>query len=207
MISWHDSFGTALKHRAALAEAAYKKLRLVWNSNLSYSKKLHIFQSVFISILIYGMDAFTLTDKLITRIDAVYFRFLRRIVGIKASFYSRVSNHTVWRRAYYPQRPSDRLSKLQFKMLRDVFQAPMVDPLHNVVFSSAYRDKILVKGRRRGRSRAHWLETTTQSYYPHLWSTHPGSGILGPNIVYAQINRDLEAAGQAPMRARQRARR
>ena len=86
------------------------------------------------------MDAFTLADKLIKRIDAVYFRFLRRIVGIKASYYSRVSNHMVRRRANFPQRPSDRLSKLQYKMLRDVFQAPMVDPLHNMVFSSAHRD-------------------------------------------------------------------
>ena len=57
MISWIDSFQTALKHRAALVEVACKKLRLVWNNNLSYRKKLHIFQSVFISILIYGMDS------------------------------------------------------------------------------------------------------------------------------------------------------
>ena len=207
MISWIDPFQTALKHRAALAEVAYKKLRLVWNSNLSYCKKLHIFQSVFISILIYGMDSFTLTDKYIKKIDAVYYRFLRRIVGIKASFYSRVSNNDVWRRAQYPQRPSDRLSKLQFTMLKDVFQAPMEDPLHNVVFSSAYRDRIQVRGRHRGRRKAYWLETTTQVYFPHAHSPHPGSGILGPNLVYAQINRDLDSTGQAPMRARQRARR
>ena len=149
MISWVDSFQTALKRRAALAEAACKKLRLVWNSNLSYRRKFHIFQSVFISILIYGMDSFTLTDKYIKKIDAVYFRFLRRIVGIKASYYSRISNHIVWRRTYYPQTPSDRLSKLQFTMLRDVFQAPMEDPLRNVVFSSAYRDRVQVRGRHR----------------------------------------------------------
>ena len=36
MISWENSFSVALKHRAALAQAAYKKLRLVWNSGLSY---------------------------------------------------------------------------------------------------------------------------------------------------------------------------
>ena len=107
----------SMLHRAALAEAAEKKLRLVWYSNLPYRKKLHIFQSVFISVLIYGMDSFTLTDKYIKKIDAVYYRFLRRIVGIKASYYSRISNNVVWRQAYYPQRPSDRLSRLQFTML------------------------------------------------------------------------------------------
>ena len=184
------------------AEAAYKKLRLVWNSSLSYRKKLNVFQSVFISILIYGLDAFTLTNRHLKRIDAVYFRFLRRIVGIKASFYSRVSNNIVWSRANYPQRPSDRLNKLQYRMLSEVFQAPMDDPLHNVVFNSAYRDRIQIRGRHRGRRKPYWLETTTQSYFPHVWATHPRSGILGPNQVYSQVRRDLETAGQAPMRAR-----
>ena len=34
MISWENTFSQALKHRAALAEAAYKQLRLVWNSSM-----------------------------------------------------------------------------------------------------------------------------------------------------------------------------
>ena len=207
MVSWEDSFSTALKHRAALAEVAYKKLRLVWNSSLPYKKKLQIFQSVFISILIYGLDSFTLTNKYLKRIDAVYFRFLRRILGIKASFYSRISNNTVWSRANYPQRPSDRLNKLQYRTFTEVFQAPLEDPLHHVVFNSAYRDRIQIRGRRRGRRKPYWLETTTQSYFPHVWAMHSSSGILGPNQVYSQVRRDLETAGQAPMRARQRARR
>ena len=46
MVSWQNSFSTAFKHRSALAEQAYKKLRLVWNSSLpirlSYAySKLH----------------------------------------------------------------------------------------------------------------------------------------------------------------------
>ena len=55
------------------------------------------------------------------RIDACFLRFLRRIVGSKASCYSRVSNHVVWRTANYPKKPSDRLHKIQYKMLTEVF--------------------------------------------------------------------------------------
>ena len=94
MITWIKPFETAFQHRAALAETAYKKLRLVWNSSLPRKTKLHIFQRVFIPTFIYGLDALTLTDKFLQRIDAYYIRFLRRVVGIKASFYSHIPNHT-----------------------------------------------------------------------------------------------------------------
>ena len=104
-ISWKDPFSVALKHRAALAEAAYKKLRLVWNSQLTRRTKFRIFQATFVPVLTYGLDALTLTDKNLDRINAFFLRFLRRIVGIKASYYSRVSNHVVWRTANYSKQP------------------------------------------------------------------------------------------------------
>ena len=152
-ISWEDPFSVAFKHRAALTEAAYKKLRLVWNSSLTRCTKLRIFQATFVPVLTYGLDALTLTDKSLDRIDAFFFRFLRRIVGIKASYYSRVSNHVVWRTANYPKKPSDRLHKIQDKMLGEVFAAGIDNPLYNVVFASVFRDRIRVTGRKRGRKK------------------------------------------------------
>ena len=65
MVSWKHSFGSAFKHRSALAEQAYKKLRLVWNSSLPLRTKLRIFQATFPAVLTYGLDAFTLTDKIL----------------------------------------------------------------------------------------------------------------------------------------------
>ena len=73
------------------------------NSSLSNKKKLHIFQSTFLPTLAYGLDAITLTDKYLARVDAYYIRFLRCIVNIKASYYSRVTNHSVWRIARSPR--------------------------------------------------------------------------------------------------------
>ena len=77
MISWTKPFEVAYQHRAGIAETAYKKLRLIWNSSLSKKKKLHIFQSTFLPTLTYGLDAITLTDKYLARVDAYYIRFLR----------------------------------------------------------------------------------------------------------------------------------
>ena len=170
VISWDNTFSMAVKHRAALAEAAYKQLRLVWNSSMPRKRKLFIFRSVFVSTLVYGRDALTLTPKNMHRINGVYFRFLKRIAGIKASYYSRVSNHVVWREANYLQRPLDRLYNLQYKMMYRVFTSP-IWKTHYITwwFSSANRDRIVIKGRHKGRKRPYWLETTTQTFFPERW--------------------------------------
>ena len=55
IIAWNKPFDAAFKHRAALAETAYKKLGVVWNSSLSYRERLKIFQSVSIGTPIYGL--------------------------------------------------------------------------------------------------------------------------------------------------------
>ena len=203
MISWSKPFEVAFKHRAALAETAYKKLRVVWNSSLQYREKLKIFQSVFIAALIYGLDALTLQDKHLKRIDAYHIRFLRRIVGIIASYYSRITNLEVYRRAGKPRKPSQTLNKLQLNMLHHIYQASITDPLHHVVFCSAYKDRIQVTGRRRGGKIPYWLEITTHRHFPQEWQNHPGVGFLGPNVVYAEIGRSLRRLRVAPMRANQ----
>ena len=128
-------------------------------------------------------------------------------MGIKASYYSRISNHVVWRQVSYPQRPLDRLANLQYKMIYQVFTCPMEDPIHKVVFSSAHRYRIVIQGRHRGRKRPYWLETTTQAHFPELWSRYFRCSNLSRFTIYAEINIDPRSTGQAPMRAPERARR
>ena len=200
MISWTKPFDTAFKHRAALAETGYKKLRLVWNSNLPGNTKLRIFQSTCIPILINGLDTLTLTDKQINRIDAYYLKFLRRIVNMKASFYSRISNHAAWRTAGSLNAP--------YNIVSEVFHTDSSLPLHRVVFNSAYSDRIVVKGRRRGRKMPYFIEATAQRYFKRIWSESPGRSIFGPHAVHSAINRHLKrTSGHAPKSARkQRAR-
>ena len=91
-ISWNNPFQTAFYHRLGLTEEAFKKLRLVWNSSLPRA---------FI-ILLYGLDSLTLTDKLLKKIDGQCYRFLRRSIGVKASYYSRITNREVWIQAGKP---------------------------------------------------------------------------------------------------------
>ena len=103
VVSWNMPFRTAFKHRCALAEEAYKKQRLVWKSSLPRRVKLRIFQAIFPTVFTYGLDSFALTEGHLNQIDALYFRFLRRIVGIKASYYSRILNSEVYQQADRPK--------------------------------------------------------------------------------------------------------
>ena len=178
VVAWHNPFDVSYKHRTALAEEAHKKLRLIWNSTLSRNTKLRIFQSIFIPVLIYGMDSMTLTTPQLHRLDAFYFRFLRRVVGIKASFYSRVSNLVVWETAGFPDRPSDFLWRSQYQFMREVYLASRKEPYHTVVFCSAHRDRILAQGRRRGMQFPYWLEVISKRYFPNLF--HSDHTALGP---------------------------
>ena len=198
MVCWKQSFGTAFKHRSALAEQAYKKLRLVWNSSLPSRTKLRIFAATFPAVFTYGLDAFTLTDKHLQRIDGFYFRFLRRIIGIKASYYSRITNSTVYHKAGKPKLPSESIVQLQHKMLSEVFLADMQEPIHNVVFCNGYKGRIRSIGRRRGRGR-YWLEECCHRFYPEEFLDHTA---CNTNWRYVLIKRKAPKRAQAALRAR-----
>ena len=134
--------------------------------------------------------------------------FLTRIVNIKASYYSLIYNHVLWRTAGYPKKPSYFLLNAQYGIPSEVFHTDSSQPLHHVVFNSAYRARIIVKGRRRGRKKPYFIETTTKRYFSKIWSENPGRGIFGPHAAYSAINRHLKrTSGHAPKRGRkQRAR-
>ena len=63
--------------------------------------------------LSYGLDSLTLTAPHLKRIDAFYIHYLRKIVGIKTSFYSRVPNTKVWEIAGKLRLPSNFLLKAE----------------------------------------------------------------------------------------------
>ena len=74
-----------------------------------------MFSFTFVAILINGLDAITLTPKDFKRIDGFWFRFLRRIAGIKASFYSKVPNAEVHTKANSPEKLSTALLYQPYK--------------------------------------------------------------------------------------------
>ena len=180
---------------------------------MSRKAKLRVFQSVFtlslslslfIPVLLYGLDVFILTTPLLDRIDAFYFRFLRRIIKIPASYISRVTNHTVWARAHYPKKPSEHIPKTEKKPILRTFQDPKEDPMLHVLFASGFRDRINLPGRRRGRPTPTCSQIIPYKHYRAIWN-HTATQIFFANIAKHHPDGD-SFVELAPMRARERAR-
>ena len=86
--------------------------------------------------------------------------------GFEAKLYSQVPNHSIWRQAGYPKLPSTQLSNLQRSMMDGVFFPPYTDPLHNVVSSSAYKDRIFFQGHKCRMQFPNWIEVVSKKSIP-----------------------------------------
>ena len=93
----------------------------------------------------------TMEPKHFHKLDAWYFQQLRRVLGIKSSYYSRISNQEVWKQAGRPITPSQSVLSQQFRLLLQTMQADRLDPVHHVAFGPAYKDReAMHKNHKRG---------------------------------------------------------
>ena len=158
MVSWNNPTLEAINHRISQAHIAYGKLSQFWKTSVPKTTRLTIFRSYVVSVLLYGLSTLTLEDKHLKKIDSWYYQFLRRVVGIKAAFYSRIPNQAVWEKANRPIIPSQTLLSEQFQQLTTSLFTPHHDPIHHVVFSPGYKDRVgIQKNHKRGPPPPHWL--------------------------------------------------
>ena len=172
-ISWTTPPKIAIKFRKEKAEAAFSKLHHVWCSRLPWKAKSTIFHSSIVPVYTFGLDLCSLDKQHFKTIEAWYFRHLRRALSIKASYYSRVSNQRVWKAAGKRPIPSQTILQQQFKMLIKSTTTPPADPLHHVMFSPGYKDRIkFTKSKSRGHPARYWYDLVSQetirAYHQYL---------------------------------------
>ena len=168
-VTWSAPTKCAIDARKSLAFSMYMKLQPLWRSKLNWKTKVRIFQATIIPRLLYGLDTLTLEMKHLKTIDAWYFQHLRRCMGIKASYYSRITNDRVWKLAGKPETPSQVLTSAQLSQLSKILITPPDDPMHHVVFSPGVKDRVkYTKGLRRGHPQRYWLELNTEIALPVL---------------------------------------
>ena len=80
--SWVESTEADIKIRKAEAWRACNKLKKIWKSNLSREIKTSLLGSAVESVLLYGSDTWTLTEKLEKQLDGCYTRMLRTALNI-----------------------------------------------------------------------------------------------------------------------------
>ena len=168
-VTWSAPTKCAIDARKSLAFSMYMKLQPLWRSKLNWKTQVRIFQATIIPRLLYGLDTLTLEMKHLKAIDAWYFQHLRRCMGIKASYYSRITNDRVWKLAGKPETPSQVLTSAQLSQLSKILITPPDDPMHHVVFSPGVKDRVkYTKGLRRGHPQRYWLELNTEIALPVL---------------------------------------
>ena len=119
-------------------------------------------------MITYSLQTVVLGITARKQIDALFYRHLRKVLRIKASYYSRISNAIVFRQSGLQYTITQQPDKFTLKLLHQQLFSPTDDPLFHVSLTANMQDKVaLAKQPNRGRPRDHWLKKATQlaSYY------------------------------------------
>lgn len=83
-----------VRRRIALAAAAFASLSKIWASpHLSRNTKIKVYETLIISVLLYGAEAWTLTKALAQKLDSFDTQCLRKIEGVR--WYHRITNEEI----------------------------------------------------------------------------------------------------------------
>ena len=137
-------------------------LSKVWtHSACTWPKKLRIYNALIESKLLYSVSATSsmcLTVAETRRLDGFQNRCIRKILGIKPSFISRVSNAAVLEKSKHPA-ASSMLRKRQLQLFGKIFRCPENHPLRLASFVPGLSSKPATEMyvRRRGRPAKEWI--------------------------------------------------
>ena len=155
-----------LNRKLGTAWADFSKLKRLWNrAALSKQRRISIFSSIVLSRLLYGLSSAWLNVAEQRRLNGFYCRCLRRIVGVKPAFVSRVSNAKVLQLA--GQVPLGRqLLKQQLLLFGKVVRASSEDTLRNLTFIGDTDEPATNRYIRRvGRPRNEWAVMVRREAY------------------------------------------
>ena len=172
-------------HRLSKALGTAKNLITFWKDvKCDIKWKLQVYNAVIVTQLTYALDSVFISTKMANKLDAFQNRSLRFILGIEPSYWSRVTNEEVLRRANLARdsipeiewgdmiinheikngrirKVSDILKDRRLKLLGHVMRAAPSDPMHMVTFNENQELNRLNK-RRRGKLRHHWTHQALQ---------------------------------------------
>jgi len=146
--------------RAAAMRKAMNDFKLIWTSRLSIKQKVEKYKSLVLSKGIWGLHLLALGKTEIKKMEYHHARCIRRILGIKASYVSRISNEEVLKRAGVPSFKSF-LRQKQYMLLGHIMRLPEQHPDWRVCFRPGTQCEPCMPHqfrRRTGRPRARWAE-------------------------------------------------
>ena len=154
---------TNLTQRLGKASDTFNKLQLFWRHiNISNKMKLRFFKQIFYPMVLYGLEYSTITHHMENKLDAWQARHIRRVLDIKASMISHITNQEVLTRAV--QAPlSAHVYSRQLKYLGHVLRRDTNNTEYSVCFTSAGNHANIRGKRRVGRPKYHWAPSLMES--------------------------------------------
>ena len=169
--------------RLAKAQKEFEKLKIFWNhANLTKIWKLRVFKAIFYPMILYGLHHSCLTQTNLDKLDAWQARQLRRVLKIKASFYSRTPNSTVIKQADTPLLSAIVLRN-QIQYLGRILRAENYETIKTITLTRHCNYRTLTARRRRGHPRDHWLPTLVEDIHDTLATLPPSHSLPHPAIT------------------------
>ena len=160
VLSDSGAVDSELGRRIGQAKSDFQALCKVWDhSSLRTARKLRLYCSMVETKLLYGLSCCCFTVAQQRRLNGFQAKCLRRIVGIKPSFISRITNKEVLRRVGHVD-ATTLLSQMQLQLLGKVLRAPATSQLRAAAFTPGTLQSATSRYVRRvGRPRREWVPT------------------------------------------------
>ena len=196
LISWHKPTLAALLDRNSRANTESDKLTNLWGGNLPRKVKTQIFAANIMLVLLHGAAPLSMEKKHLQNIDSWFFSHLRRVLGIKVSYYSQVS---VWEQAHRPILPSQLVLPAQFRRRLHSLNAAPHEPMHHVALAPGHKDRVACqKHFKTGPPPPHWSSLVfghAMEYYLHFIVADPTyhRSIHGFELLITKCNEQFPA--------------
>ena len=154
---------------------AMNQYKLIWTSPLSLKKKIEKYYAFVVSKGTWGLHLLTLRNLHYDHLEYIHVRNLRRILGIKSSYYSRISNAEVLRLANAGT-IAQVIVKKQLNLFGHILRREPTHPDRLVLFqpTNALQPREPVDPRRPvGRPRLTWIDTILPGLERILQLTKP----------------------------------
>ena len=181
-----------LSVRLAQASLEFNKLASFWShASISTSLKLRIYKAIFYPMILYALHYSWLTKSMSSKLDQWQARTLRRVLRIKASMISRISNEEVRKRAKCTPL-STVVRQNRFKYFGHVLRCTPQDTIANVCFDSTWKIRQRAGRRQKRRPLDCWPAKVceevliTASRTASLVRPHPSLHPRTSGILYAR---------------------
>ena len=165
-ITANGNYHAEISARIAASLTTLKRLDIFWNKTpLSKKWKLRVYDAVITTKLLYGLASASLSNTDKKRLDAFQNKGLRKILGIKHAYFSRIRNQQVIATANQEAKPKKHkeiikmFKKLerQITLFAHLFRAPEDDEMKKIAVQPNGK-RVWAGFRRVGKPKLKWYE-------------------------------------------------